>query len=324
MTYVIAEIGFNHEGDLDLAVEMIRAAARAGADAVKFQTYRAEDILSPASPDFEEFRAGEMDPAAHRRLADEAVRAGVEFMSTPFSRRAVDLLEETGVRRYKIASMDLTNYDLLGYVAQTGKPLIVSTGMAGLAEIAATLEFLSGCGAEQISLLHCISQYPSEASELNLEVIGFLKATFMVPVGYSDHFPGVKACLAAAMLGADILETHFTLDSTKPGADHSHSATPEQLRDLIEDIHLFKTMAGESASGGSSYLKNRSDAPNRTAFRRGIHAALDLESGDVLNRASLLACRPEADFGPNDLEWLMGRKIRARLSRHQPLTREHV
>jgi sialic acid synthase SpsE len=316
---IIAEIGFNHEGDMDLAVEMIEAAAAAGATAVKFQTLWAEDIALPSAPHFENLKAAEMDLDRHRRLAAGAKASGVEFISTPFSRRAVDYLEEVGVKRYKIASMDLTNTDLLGYVAQTGKPMIVSTGMTTLAEIAGCLEFLTERGAAQVSLLHCISNYPCAANELNLDMIPLLKNIFDVPVGYSDHYPGVKACLAAVMLGAEIIETHFTLDTTKPGADHEHSADPESLKSLIENIRLFGQMRGRP-----DYLKNRPDRDKAELYRRGLYAAKDLPAGVVLGREDLLFCRPESQLSPNHLGRVLGRKVTRPIKAFQEITWEDL
>ncbi|MFH1092494.1 MAG: N-acetylneuraminate synthase family protein [Pseudomonadota bacterium] len=311
---IIAEIGFNHEGNMDLAEQMVRAAARAGADAVKIQTFQAGDLVLPNSPHYEGLKAGEMDLEQHRRLSAAAAEEGVEFLSTPFSRRAVDLLEKVGVKRYKIASMDLTNLDLLAYVAQTRKPVIVSTGMATLAEIAASLDFLNERQAGEVCLLHCISDYPSQAGELNLAVIPFLKQCFGLPVGYSDHFPGVKACLAAAMLGADLIETHFTLDRSKPGADHEHSADAQQLKELVEDIQLFRQMAG-----GHDFLQHRSDRVYASAYRRGLYTAADLDAGAVLERQNIISCRPENGLGPGHLQALLGRKLQKSVKAFEPL-----
>jgi sialic acid synthase SpsE len=319
MPEIIAEIGCNHEGDLDVAVEMIQAAAKAGATAVKFQTLRAEDLALPTAPHFQEMKADEMSLEQHRRLAAAAEAAGVEFISTPFGRKSVDLLESLGVKTYKIASMDLTNTDLLEYVAQTGKPMIVSTGMATLSEIAACLEFLSENHVPRVSLLHCISNYPCSADELNLDLIPFLKKTFNVPVGYSDHFPGTKACLAAVMLGAEIVETHFTLDTTRPGADHEHSADPESLKTLIQDIHLFGLMKGRP-----DYLKNRPDRVHAKAYRRGLYAAKDLPAGTTISREDLLFCRPESKLSPHHLDRVLGRKVTKTIKAFQKICWENL
>jgi N,N'-diacetyllegionaminate synthase len=206
--YIIAEIGFNHEGDLTLAEQMIRAAASAGVHAVKFQTYRAKDLALPSSPHYEAIKCGEMDLGQHQRLAAVAQDCQVDFLSTPYSPWAVDLLEQVGISAYKVASMDCTNTYLLKYIAQTAKPVYLSTGMANVSEIGETLEFLRQEQSGPVTLLHCISMYPASAEVLNLEIIPFLRTLFEIPVGYSDHYPGTKACLAAAMLGATVIERH--------------------------------------------------------------------------------------------------------------------
>jgi len=200
--YLIAEIGFNHAGDMAVAQEMIRQAAAAGADAVKFQTYRAEDLALPSSPHFAAIQCGEMDLEQHRQLKAAADAAGIAFISTPFSIQAVELLEDIGVGAYKVASMDCTNRHLLGRIAMTGKPVYLSTGMATLQEIAESLEFLDQAGAGQVALLHCIAHYPAGSGELNLDCIPMLGQVFGRTVGYSDHHPGIEACFAAAILGA--------------------------------------------------------------------------------------------------------------------------
>lgn len=313
--YIIAEIGFNHEGDPDEARAMIRAAARAGADAVKFQTYRAIDLALPSSPHFELIKTGEMDLEMHRALAQEAGEAGVDFLSTPFSRWAVDLLEEVGVKSYKVASMDSTNKYLLRYIAQTGKPIFMSTGMASLDEMAEMLPFLSSQGAGPVSLLHCLALYPAPASALNLEIIPLLAEMFDVPIGYSDHYPGIDACLAAAMMGAEVIETHFTLDTTREGGDHFHSVDPDMLRRLVDQIALFTEMRGTTAA-----IHDRPDRDMAAQFRRGVYTARDLTAGEEIGADDLLFCRPASSLTPNDYWQINGRRVKADIAAHQELT----
>jgi sialic acid synthase SpsE len=316
---LIAEIGFNHGGDLEVAERMIAAAARAGAGAVKFQSFRAGDILLPTAEAYPVLQGAAMDLADHRRLAASAGRAGVQFISTPFSPRAVELLEHVGVPVYKVASMDLANFELLDAVAATGKPAILSTGMATLAEIAASLERWAARSSAPVALLHCLAQYPSPAADLELGRIPFFRRTFGVPVGYSDHHPGVKACLAAGLLGAEIIETHFTLDHGLPGGDHAHSADPQELEGLVRDLALMRSMLGGPGPEGL-----RADRENARAFRRGVYAARDLSAGRRLAREDLLLARPEAAFGPNDLPLLLGRALAAPVAAHQALAPEHL
>lgn len=317
--YVIAEIGFNHEADMDTAREMIRAAAKSGADAVKFQTFRAIDIALPESPHYQAIKDMELDLGQHKELSRVADESGVDFMSTPFSIWAVDLLEEVGVGAYKVASMDLTNNVLLSRIAETGKPVFMSTGMANLSEISSALDFMNSKGVSEITLLHCLSKYPAEAGQLNLEAIELLREAFGVTVGYSDHYPGNRACLAAAMLGATVIETHFTLDSGKEGGDHSHSNDPASLKQLVQDIRLFQEMRGDKR-----FFDSRPDRPEAGIFRRGIFAARDIEPGDVIREQDVILCRPQSGLDTSDLGVIIGRKAVKKISRHQAVSWEDV
>ena len=314
---IIAEIGFNHGGDMDDAVAMIRAAAAAGADIVKFQTFRATDILRPDSPYVEAIRPGELDLARHRLLKAEAEARGVGFLSTPFSPDGVDLLEEAGVDAYKVASMDVTNLPLLGRVAATGKPVYLSTGMAVLGEIDLALETLAAHGAGEVSLLHCLSQYPARAEDLHLSAIGLLRDAFGLPVGYSDHYPGIDACGAAFFPGGGFFYTHFPLEGGGVGGDHAHGADPAMLRRLCDGLALFEAMEGNAAA----FFRRRPDRENARLFRRGLHAARDIRAGEVVAREDLLSCRPEGELSPADLDWVVGLRARRDVKALGPVSR---
>ncbi len=301
--FIIAEIGFNHEGDLDQADAMIRAAARAGADAVKFQTFRASDLALPDAPHYKLIECGELDRGAHQRLASTAGDAGVDFLSTPFSATAVDMLQELGVPAFKVASMDCTNKHLLGRIAATGKPVYLSTGMANETEISESLAFLEEQNSGPVSILHCVSIYPPPADALNLTTIPWLKERFGIPVGYSDHYPGIDACIAAAALGAEIIETHFTLDTDRPEGDHGHSADEAQLMELVRRTADFQAMTGRPE------LSGREDRDAAAMFRRGMYAARDLTEGEVIGEADLLFCRPVSILGPSDLTQVAGKRL---------------
>ena len=319
MTKIIAEIGFNYEGDLKPAARMIKAAAKAGADAVKFQTYKAKDISLPTSSHYEAVKKGEMGLEQHRKLVKIAHGCGIEFLSTPFSPWAIDVLEKVGVPAYKIASMDCTNKYLLGFIAETKKPIYLSTGMATLSEISETLYYLSEVKSGPVTLLHCMSLYPAEAKDLNLAIIPYLKELFGVPVGYSDHYPGINACLAAAMHGAEVIETHFTLDVTKEGADHYHSVDAEMLRQLVVEIDLFQQMKGTKQG-----CYNRPDRKYATQYRRGVFTAKSLKKGDTLREEDLLLCRPTSQLKPEDLKWLEGGTIKQDIEEFQAVDRDAV
>jgi len=319
LPYVIAEIGFNHEGDLELAIEMIKSAAKAGANAIKFQTYRASDLALHSAPHYQAIKRGEMSLEQHMELAKIAHDCGIEFLSTPFSPWAIDILEKVGVPAYKIASMDCTNKHLLGLIAETRKPIYLSTGMATLTEISETLSYLFEVKSGPVTLLHCMSLYPAEAKDLNLSMIPYMKELFGVPVGYSDHYPGIKACLAAAMLGAEVIETHFTLDITREGADHYHSVDAEMLRQLITEITLFLQMKGTKQG-----CYNRSDRKYVTQYRRGVFTAKKLKKGDTLKSEDLLLCRPTSQLKPEDLKWLEGSMIKQDIGEFQAIDRDTV
>ncbi len=315
--YIIAEIGFNHEGDLRKAKAMIHSAAEAGVSAVKFQTFRAGDIVLPSSPHYKMIERAEMNLETHQQLALISRECGIDFLSTPFSNWAVDILEKVNVLAYKVASMDLTNYTLLSYIAQTRKPIYLSTGMSTLAEIAASIDFLKGENVDSIYLLHCISYYPPKAEDLNLSAIPFMKRVFNLPVGYSDHFPGTKACFMAAVLGAEVIETHFTLDTSLPEGDHSHSASPLQLKQLVEDIEFIK-----QAVGKEDFFADRPDRDVVNQFRRGIYAAQDIESGTRLTQEHLIFCRPQTELSLLQMSWYEGRITRRSIKKYQALSVE--
>ena len=317
MIKFIAEIGFNHEGELKLAIEMIKAAAQAGANAIKFQTYKAKDLALPSAPHYQAIQSGEMSLEQHLELAKVAHDCGVEFLSTPFSPWAIDILEKVGVPAYKISSMDCTNKYLLGFIAETRKPIYLSTGMATLSEISEILYYLFEMRSGPVTLLHCLSLYPANAEDLNLAVIPYLKELFGVPVGYSDHYPGTKACLAAAMLGAEVIETHFTLDTTKKVADHYHSVDAELLRQLIADIELFRQMKGTK-----QVFHNRPDRRYATQYRRGVFTAKSLKKGDTLRTEDLLLCRPTSRLKPEDLKWLEGRMMKQDIDAFHAIDRD--
>ncbi len=314
MPYIIAEIGFNHEGDITVAKNMIKAAAEAGANAVKFQTFKAHDIALPSSEHYAAITHGEINLKQHQVLSDTACTHAIDFISTPFSRRAVDLLEKLDVPAYKISSMDCTNTYLLDYVAQTNKPVYLSTGMSSPSEIADSLVFLKKCKSGPVTLLHCVSCYPATAAHLNLEIIPYLKQLFNLPIGYSDHYPGIDACFVAAMLGAEVLETHFTLDPSRPDGDHSHSATPQLIKQLIRQIKIFTKMRGTDQA-----VYSKPDRYYAQLFRRGVYAAKPLKKGSKLKLSDCLLCRPTSILTPNDIPSIKGKVLIHNVAAFEPL-----
>lgn len=314
-TYIVAEIGFNHEGKVDLGVDMIRAAARVGADAVKFQTFKAAELTLRNWEHFDLIKHGELDLEGHKTLAATAAEEGVAFLSTPFSPWAVDLLEEIGVPAYKIASMDVTNLPLLRLVAGTGKPVVLSTGMATLTEVAEAIETLHAAGDGGICLLHCISHYPTEPKNAHLRTMDQLAESFGLPVGFSDHLLGNAVAVAAVARGACMVEKHFTTDKTLPGPDHKLSADPNDLDGMVADIRAVEVALGRAAAD-----ENRPDRDNAAAARRGLYAASDIPMGTVITAEHVKCVRPERGLPPKDLDRILGRETRVHIEEESPFT----
>lgn len=314
MPYIIAEIGFNHAGDVRTAKKLIREAKAAGADAVKFQSFAAEDILLPNSPYFRKLKKAELSFRHHKLLADFARKKKIDFISTAYSMKAVDLLEEIKVKAHKVASMDLNNFELLERVAKTKKPIFVSTGMATLEEIKKSVNLLRRLKSGPVTLLHCISKYPTKPEEANLDFLAKIRQSCKCPVGYSDHTRGIFTCFLSAILGAAVIEKHFTLDNSLKGADHYHSAEPAQLKELINQIRL-----AFSAIGDSGNFNKRPDRKFAGLFRRGIYARTDIHRGAIISRKDLLLCRPEKHLSAFDIIKIICKKAKKEIKKFEPL-----
>lgn len=335
--FVIAEAGVNHNGRLDLALALCDAAKAAGADAVKFQTFRAEDVVTPtaatadyqrtntgATSQFEMIRALELDLEAHARVAAHCAQIGIEFFSTPFSEPAVDELVALRVRRLKLPSGELTNRPLLEHAAATGLPLLVSTGMATLEEVHEALGWIRARWAvagfttpPSLTLLHCTSAYPAPADALNLRAITTLAQATGLPVGYSDHSHGMEAALAAVALGACVIEKHLTLDTALPGPDHRASADPAAFARMVAGIRTVSAMLGDGVKRPQPI-----EADTRDVARRSIVVVRDLPAGHVLTADDLALRRPGTGLAPALLSALPGQRLRVALSAWTTLTPE--
>ena len=324
---LIAEAGVNHNGSLDMALRLVDAAHAAGADAVKFQTFRAEDLALPGAAtaayqqgatgetnQFAMLRRLELDAAQHQRIAAHCAQRGIEFLSTPFSEEAVDLLVGLGVKRLKLSSGELVNRPLLEKATATGLPLLLSTGMATLDEVQQAVGWVRTAWAQRgvppqrqaLTLLHCTSAYPAPDAALNLRAIVTLQHATGLPVGYSDHSLGNVAALAAAALGARVIEKHLTLDRTLPGPDHRASSEPAEFAALARDLRRLQDMLGD---GVKAPRTNELDV--RTVARRSVVLAHDLPAGTVLRREHLLLRRPQNGIAAADLDAVVGRTLRA-------------
>jgi len=316
--FVIAEAGVNHNGDLDLARRLVDVAAAAGADAVKFQTFAAERVATREAPkaDYQRqttsaeesqqqmLRRLELSPAAHRELQAHARGRGLLFLSTPFDEPSADLLDALGVPAIKIGSGEVTNLPFLQHIARKGRPVILSTGMSTLDEVAAAVAAVRATGHLELILLHCVSEYPARAIDANLRAMQTLAGAFRTPVGYSDHTTGLEVALAAVALGASVIEKHFTLDRTLPGPDHRASLEPAELTALVRGIRVV-----EQALGNGVKAPTPGELANRIVARRSLAAAVDLPVGCALTRESLCALRPATGIPPASLPVVLGRKL---------------
>ncbi|MEK7857824.1 MAG: N-acetylneuraminate synthase [Elusimicrobiota bacterium] len=321
--FVIAEAGVNHNGDLRAARRLVDAARRAGADAVKFQTFKAEKLAtaSAALAPYQKKRLGggaqldmirrlELSDGDHQRLFEHCAKAGILFLSTPFDEESADMLDRLGVDRFKLPSGELTNKALLRHVAGKGKPLILSTGMSTLAEVRRAVGWIFSRRRVPLTLLHCVTEYPAPADEVNLRAMDTLREAFGLPVGYSDHTLGVEIAVAAAARGAAVIEKHLTLDRRLPGPDQAASLEPEDFRAMVAAIRLV-----ESALGDGVKRMAPCERRNRAAARRSLVAARDLPRGHRLEAKDLLAKRPGTGIPPAEAARLLGRRLRRALRR---------
>ncbi|HEY0885355.1 MAG TPA: N-acetylneuraminate synthase [Ramlibacter sp.] len=321
--FVIAEAGVNHNGELDLALRLCDAARDSGADAVKFQTFRAEDLVVPGAPtaryqarqtgqqdQFAMLQRLELSTAQHEAIKRHCDAIGIEFFSTPFSVEAVDMLVHLGVRRIKLSSGELTHRALVERAAAARLPLLVSTGMATMDEIREALQWIAGArgGLDGVTVLHCTSAYPAPDDALNLRAMVSMASDLQIAVGYSDHSLGIEADLAAVALGARVIEKHLTLDRALPGPDHSASLEPAQFKAMVDGIRRVSAMLGDGIKAPTAEERDTA----RVA-RRSIVAAVDIPAGAVIT-AGMLACRrPATGIAPRELASVLGRQSAQRV-----------
>jgi N-acetylneuraminate synthase len=314
--FIIAEAGVNHNGDVSLALRLVDAAAEAAATAVKFQTFKASKVASPSAPkaeyqmrttggdetQMEMIRKLELTEEDHRIIVKHCRERGVIFLSSPFDEESVDFLCELGVPALKIPSGEITNLPFLRHAARTGKPLILSTGMSDLEEVRVAVKVLREEGNRHLVLLHCVSNYPADPADANLRAMDTMREEFRVPVGYSDHTPGIEVPLAAVALGACLIEKHLTLDSRLPGPDQASSSEPVEFSALVRGIRKV-----EAALGHGRKEPAPSEADTARAARRSLVATVPIPAGSVIGPRMIAARRPGGGIPPGDMERVLGK-----------------
>ena len=334
--YIIAEIGCNFEDDFKRAEELVVAAARAGADAVKFQTFIPKKLASKDSPKFwdiegcpgetqlEEFQSMRLlTLEEYKRLKELADRNRIALFSTPSDEESVELLEKIGVPAYKVSSMDITHFRLLNYIAKKGKPVILSTGASTLEEIKEAVAVIESQGNRQIIILHCITNYPTKIENVNLRMMLHLKKEFTgYPIGYSDHTEGEESLLvlsAALALGAQVIEKHFTFDKNRPGYDHQISADPDDLKRIVANCRVIEKALGKEAKGPID-----SEAKSRKYARRSLVASRLIPRGTKLNLDFLEFKRPGLGISPVEVKKALGRATRRDINQDEVIQWEDL
>lgn len=309
-TLIIAEAGENHNGSLDLAYQLIDKAIEAGADIVKFQTGKPELVTSKYSEmaqyqkenigveesQLDMLRKIMLPFEAFEKLKNYCDKKGIEFLSTPFDLESVDLLHHIGMKKWKIPSGEITNLPLLEKIAQFNEPIIMSTGMCELAEIRQAIDILKASGANDITLLHCTTEYPAPYEDVNLNAMETMRREFNLPVGYSDHTNGIEIPVAAVALGACVIEKHFTLDRNMEGPDHKASLEPQELKQMVTSIRNI-----EKALGNGNKTVSASESKNIAIARKSIVAKKDIKKGEVFTNENLICKRPGNGISP--LKW---------------------
>lgn len=327
---IIAEAGVNHNGDIDLAFELVEIAGKANADFVKFQSFNSELLVTPdgAKADYQKtntpveesqlemLKKYELTKDDHRRIIEKCEEVGVKFLSTPFDIPSAEFLDRTGMGLFKIPSGELTNRPLIEFIATKKKPVILSTGMANIDEIKETLNvfYEFGLDSDMITLLHCTTEYPTPMEDVNLLAMKTMRDTFKCKVGYSDHTLGIEIPIAAVAMGAVLIEKHFTKDRLLKGPDHTSSLEPNELREMVKAIRNI-----ERAFGKDEKVPSSSELKNIAITRKSIHLANDMNAGDILLKENLIMLRPGDGISPMQYPEIVGKKLVTNKSKFEKL-----
>ena len=330
--YIIAEMSANHAGDIENAKKIIRAAKEAGADCIKLQTYTADTLTIDCHNEYFQIKSGTWEGENlyqlyqraytpwgwHKELFEEAKKVGIDIFSTPFDTTAVDFLEELGMEFYKVASFELVDIPLLRYIARTGKPMIMSTGMASLEEIEEAVQAVREEGNEQIALLKCSSAYPAIPTDMNLRTIQDMAEKFQIPTGLSDHSMGSLGAVTAVALGANIIEKHFCLSREIENADSSFSMEPQEFKEMVEQIRMAERAIGRVYYGPSEQEKGS------MVFRRSLFSVSDIKKGEIITEKNIKSIRPGYGLKPKYLEGMLGKVAKEDIDYGTPMSFDKV
>lgn len=311
--YIVAEIGLNHNGDVEFGKKIIAAAKEAGADAVKFQAYVAEKLVSESTNKkmFEFMKPYELSESQFVELKKTADSLGIDFFASAFDAGSADMLQRMDIPCFKVASGELTNLPLLKHIASKKKPVILSIGFASMGEIQAALKALKGV---KVILLHCVAEYPAQLNRLNLKKIPLLKKEFSVTVGFSDHSQGIVAPLAAVALGAKVIEKHFTIHKNLAGADHMMSTDPIEFEQMVKGIRdVEKTLAKSK-----SFIAENNE--RRIECRKGLYAAEEISPNETIAENKIVLLRPAIGIKPKEFYKVVGKKAKVRIAKGEVLT----
>ena len=314
--FIIAEAGVNHNGSIELAKKLIDVAADAGADAVKFQSFKAEKLVTKEArkaeyqiettgeeSQFQMIKKLELDYEKHEELMNYAEEKGIMFLSSPFDLESIELLKKLDIEIFKVPSGEITNLPYLKAMAETGKKIVLSTGMSNLSDVESALRVLRESGASDITVLHCNTEYPTPMKDVNLKAMLTLKDAFKVRVGFSDHTLGVEVLIAAVALGAEIIEKHFTLDKTMEGPDHRASLEPDELKLMVQSIRNI-----EKALGDGVKKLTESEMKNIDIARKSIVAGRDIAKGETFTENNLSVKRPGSGISPMKWNDVLGKE----------------
>lgn len=314
--FIIAEAGVNHNGDINIAKKLVDAAVEADADAIKFQTFKAEELVCESAKkaeyqiqhteksesQLEMLKKLELDVNMHKILIDYCNDKQIMFLSTPFDMKSIDLLEELNINLYKIPSGEITNYPYLKKIAGLRKKIIMSTGMSYLSEVKAAIDVLRENGAEDITVLHCNTEYPTPIEDVNLNAMLTMKKELNVNIGYSDHTIGIEVPIAAVAMGATVIEKHFTLDKEMEGPDHKASLNPEELKLMVKSIRNV-----EKALGKYEKVPSNSEIKNLAVVRKSIVAKSEIKKGTTFTEENIICKRPGNGISPMKWNEIVGK-----------------